>query len=474
MKQSYNPFLPSWEYIPDGEPYVFGERLYLYGSHDRFGGDQFCMNDYVCWSAPVEDLSQWHYEGVIYRKDQDPCNPEGTLRLYAPDVQKGLDGRYYLYYAFDDTGIISVAVCDTPAGAYSYHGTVQYPDGSVIGENKGDIHQFDPGVFIDDDERIYLYSGFGIGDGAESYFGGRKANGMYCMELARDMFTVISGPTLLLKGNMFEGKKNHGFFEASSMRKIDGVYYFIYSSSLSHELCYMTSDRPDGGFIFGGTIVSNGDVGYLGRKHEHRLNHTGNTHGSLVQVKGKWYVFYHRQTNRHHFSRQACAEAITINPDGTIPQVEITSCGLNGTPLPGEDTYPAYIACNLFTHDHSGYDEENYENDKRPYLTQDGGDREGGENQYITGWKNGGVVGFKYFHLDGISKASIAIKGTGKGHIELRVNIDKPPIASIPINATNDYCTFTEGFPPLKGTAPLYFQYNGTGAICFKEFSLSK
>ena len=77
MNQAMNPYLPGWEYIPDGEPYVFEGRVYVYGSHDRFGGPLFCMNDYVCWSAPVEDLSAWRYEGVIYRKNQDPMNPSG-------------------------------------------------------------------------------------------------------------------------------------------------------------------------------------------------------------------------------------------------------------------------------------------------------------------------------------------------------------------------------------------------------------
>ena len=55
-KQAFNPYLPSWEYIPDGEPYVFGDRVYVYGSHDYFNGYVFCMGDYVCWSAPVDDL----------------------------------------------------------------------------------------------------------------------------------------------------------------------------------------------------------------------------------------------------------------------------------------------------------------------------------------------------------------------------------------------------------------------------------
>ena len=64
--QAFNPFLPSYEYIPDAEPRVFGNRVYIYGSHDKFNGISFCLLDYVCWSAPVDDLSDWRYEGVIY------------------------------------------------------------------------------------------------------------------------------------------------------------------------------------------------------------------------------------------------------------------------------------------------------------------------------------------------------------------------------------------------------------------------
>ncbi|MFR3998998.1 MAG: hypothetical protein ACLTZW_08655, partial [Paratractidigestivibacter faecalis] len=110
-----NPFLPEWEYVPDGEPHVFGDRVYLYGSHDRFGAPIFCVGDYVCWSAPVDDLTAWREEGVIYRRGQDPANRLGLRLLFAPDVARGADGRYYLFYAFDFMGTIGVAVCDTPA-----------------------------------------------------------------------------------------------------------------------------------------------------------------------------------------------------------------------------------------------------------------------------------------------------------------------------------------------------------------------
>ena len=71
-KQAYNPYLPSYEYVPDGEPYVFGDRLYVYGSHDKFNGDTFCVNDYVCWSASVDDLGDWRFEGIIFKSEQDP------------------------------------------------------------------------------------------------------------------------------------------------------------------------------------------------------------------------------------------------------------------------------------------------------------------------------------------------------------------------------------------------------------------
>ena len=81
MKQVYNPYLPSYEYVPDGEPHAFGDRIYLYGSHDRFNGGFFCLNDYVCYSAPVDDLSAWRYEGVIYKKKQDPLNKLGIRLL---------------------------------------------------------------------------------------------------------------------------------------------------------------------------------------------------------------------------------------------------------------------------------------------------------------------------------------------------------------------------------------------------------
>ena len=127
---AFNPYLPQWEHIPDGEPRVFGDRVYIYGSHDEDDGQEFCLLDYVCWSAPVDDLGNWEYEGVIYRKEQEPLQQDKSIPgipdrmaqglphlLFAPDVVQGRDGRYYLYYSMDFSNMISVAVCDTPVGS---------------------------------------------------------------------------------------------------------------------------------------------------------------------------------------------------------------------------------------------------------------------------------------------------------------------------------------------------------------------
>lgn len=66
-QQACNPYLPQWEYVPDGEPHVFDGRIYIFGSHDRFGGNFYCEKDYTVWSAPVDDLSRWRCEGVSYK-----------------------------------------------------------------------------------------------------------------------------------------------------------------------------------------------------------------------------------------------------------------------------------------------------------------------------------------------------------------------------------------------------------------------
>lgn len=498
--QAYNPYLPSWEYVPDGEPHVFEDRLYVYGSHDKFNGTQFCMNDYVCWSAPLDDLSDWKMEGTIYKKEQDPHVKEDSI-MQAPDVVKGYDGRYYLYYALGLMPFVCVAVSEKPAGPFAYYGVVRREDGVAAGLGEKDVFMFDPGLFMDDDGECYLYCGFGPAEEGAMVEACQKfrMEGAYVFRLEEDMLTIKEESGLILpktgysKGTEFEG---HEFFEASSMRKIGGKYYFIYSSFPQHELCYATSDYPDRGFRFGGVIVSTGDVGYQGRKE--RLSYTGNTHGSLVCVKGQWYIFYHRQTNKHNYSRQACAEAVTIAKDGSISQVEITSCGLNGGPLAGKGSYPAYIACNLLSKTgalHYGV-AGTPEAGGHPYLTQTGEDREENGDQYIADMRDGALAGFKYFEFVGKTKIVVEVSGHGEGVMEAWTNLDaargmethgmevhgmeargmgaarRKPICKIALRVEGKKRTFEGEEVELQGKWPLYFVYRGSGGIDFHGFRL--
>ena len=242
-KQAFNPYLPSYEYVPDAEPHIVDGRIYIYGSHDLFNGLNFCLGDYVCWSAPVDDLGNWKYEGCIYKREQDPAAPRIRLTngLAAPDMVQGPDGRFYLYYFMGGTKMISVAVCDKPAGHYEFYGYVHYKYNTPIGKT-GEPFQFDPAIFMDDDGKLYLYTGFAL-QGNPILLDGSKPteHGPMCFELdPSDMLTVKIGPGYIgvagekeSKGTPYEG---HAFLEASSMRKFNGTYYFIYSSLNSHEL----------------------------------------------------------------------------------------------------------------------------------------------------------------------------------------------------------------------------------------------
>lgn len=500
MKQVYNPYLPLNEYIPDGEPHVFGDRVYIYGSHDREGGETFCELDYVVYSADIHNLTNWKCEGTIYQSSKDPHSKEivegiGERKyLYAPDVVRGTDGRYYLYYSlsayagkggFD--GPISVAVCDTPAGEYQYYGDVHYPDGRLM----LDYLPFDPGV-LNDDGRIYLYYGWALPMKPAKNYAVQKIYqkvmremfpkkteeeicsetpgimGANVVELESDMLTVKKSPKRMIPCEMDavgSGFEDHAFFEASSIRKIGDMYYFIYSSSVNHELCYATSKHPDRDFRYGGVIISNGDIGINGRKEKDRVAATGNNHGSIECINGKWYIFYHRHTHMSSNSRQGCAERIKICEDGSIPQVKMTSCGLNQGALVTEGDYPAVIACNLtdgkMPHIRNGED-----NQKKPYITHKK------EERFITQIRNHTLIGYKYFNFEGKTNIYVMARGRGSGKF-LVCNHPGEILGEITIHPSENWIE-NETQIDVEGIHALYFIFQGKGFAEMLKFGFRK
>lgn len=310
-----NPYLPNWEYIPDGEPRVFGDRIYVYGSHDRKDSIDFCDYKLKVWSAPVSDPMKWVCHGDIFRSrdgHDSPSDVDWTDELlFAPDVvERG--GKYYLYaYIVNAKGCVAVA--DRPEGPfrllsrYEYDIPNHYDNGTFI----------DPGVLVDDDGRVYIYCGY---------------QGSYMCELKDNMYEAVPGSYKL---DIIPTAEPHRFFEACSPRKINGTYYLIYSPQRGSCLDYATSDSPTGPFTYRGTIIDNG-IDFPG----------GNDHGSVCCVNGQWYIFYHRMTNGTIMSRRGCVERIEILPDGTIPQVEMTSLGFEESLNPYDFTQ-ADTACVL-------------------------------------------------------------------------------------------------------------------------------
>ena len=462
-KQAFNPYLPSWEYIPDGEPYVFGDRVYVYGSHDFYNGYVFCMGDYVCWSAPVDDLGNWRYEGVIYPRNEDPLNKDGKMCLYAPDVTIGPDGRYYLYYVLDHVSVVSVAVSDTPAGRYEFYGYVHYEDGTRLGDRPGDEPQFDPGVLTEGD-KTYLYTGFcGRGD--------KSRHGAMATVLGPDMLTIIEEPVFVVPGYEYSAGtcfEKHAFFEAPSIRKIGDTYYFIYSSEVMHELCYATSKDPRKDFVYGGVLVSNCDMHIDTYKPaDMPMAYGANNHGSMVQIQDDWYIFYHRQTNGTWYSRQGCAEKLEILADGSIPQVEITSCGLNGGPLAGKGEYPAYLACNLFYDKPSAYIGDAH----APKVMQDGrdGDEELG---YVANITNSATAGFKYFDCKGVKEIKIWVRGYGSGTFEIKTSWDGEVLGTATVENANVWEEYSIPVNIPDGKQAIYITYRGPGNVSLKSFEL--
>lgn len=496
--QAMNPDLPLYEYVPDGEPRVFDGRVYIYGSHDLAGGEKYCMGNYVTWSAPVDNLAEWRYEGEIYKRTQDPSNKNNQMELWAPDVVRGKDGKFYMYYCCSFNPEIGVAVSDSPAGPFTFYGHVRYPKSILNGKTLHEGFPFDPGVLVDDDGRCYLYYGFspaqkkklppkeelmeaGMSEKeAEAQLIKLKniefSKGAMVVELEADMLTVKEKPKMLIPGGLtatgtdFEG---HGFFEASSIRKYNNTYYFIFSSQLSHELCYATSKYADHGFEYGGTIISNGDIGYNGNQVPKGM--MGNNHGSIININGEWYVFYHRQTHGTESSRQGCAEKIIIQKNGKIHQVEMTSCGLNGAPLEAKGVYSSAIACNLICNENKV--KINYGQSLKsvqPYIFESQTENaEEKTEHYIANMKKGDIAGYKYFNCEDVQEIRVCIRGKADGEIKIFLDEEKKLKAgSISVNTTSEswqYNSIKVQIP--NGIHPIFIEYTGGNAIDFKEFA---
>ena len=283
------PLIPGI-YTADPSAHVFDGKLFIYPSHDIDAGipaddlgSHFAMRDYHVFSMDEVGGRVTDHGVALDIKDV----PWAGRQMWAPDAA-AKDGRYYLYFPAkdkQDVFRIGAAVANSPAGPFKAQPTPI--DGS---------YSIDPAVFQDTDGKYYMYFG-GIWGGQLQ----RWASGAYRAEdvypaadqpalsakvarLGDDMVSLAEPPKDVVVQDengkpLTAGDNGRRFFEASWVHKYNGLYYFSYSTGDTHFIVYATSRSPYGPFTFKGRIL------------EPVLGWTN--HHSIVEFKGKWYLFYH-------------------------------------------------------------------------------------------------------------------------------------------------------------------------------------
>ena len=516
-----NPYLPLWEHVPDGEPRVFEDpdnpgkfRAYIIGSHDTHF-TQYCGNDIRMWSAPVEDLSQWRDEGPIFSWF---VNGQWDT-MFAPDLVETVDkatGKktYWLYpHSRGWQRVPMVCKGDRPNGPFVPVNLTE--DGSRC--LPGSLIDFDPSVFIepvtnkkdpdfDKGFRAYVFYGFQHSTACEL-----DQNTMYSKREGTepiDPFIPASsrdGKLLDQEGSeykaLYQGQNplDFNFFEASSIRQVGNKYVMVFSGYSGKEygldntnsaLRYAFGDSPLGPWRSGGVLVdSRGVVENEDGSHLITTNAGHNTHGSLQQINGQWYVFYHRPPRNFGYARQTMVAPVKITwdkkpvakggkvtitaydpyakdnrwtaraADGTeYTGAEVTSEGFQIFGLPPYQYYSAGLACFM--------SDQQWLQDQFDVWNN---------SMDLAGINNGGIVGFKYFGFGGLAqdtkgvkafdgikkgddaKLNLTLTASGKGAFKIHVRLDNPwkgqevALFSIPDDAPKMAVTVSQPVPALEG-----------------------
>ena len=520
-----NPYLPLWEHLPDGEPRVFEDpdnpgklRAYIIGSHD-VTYTAYCGPDIRMWSAPVEDLSQWRDEGPIFTWF---VNGQWDT-MFAPDLVEVKDkatGKktYWLYpHSRGWRRVPMVCKGDRPNGPFvpvnlTEDGTQCLP-GSLI--------DFDPSVFVenitnkkdkdfDKGFRAYVFYGFQHSTACEldqqTMYSKREGT-----ELIDPFIPASSADGRLLdrEGSeykaLYEGQNplDFNFFEASSIRQVGNKYVMVFSGYSGKEyglgntnsaLRYAFGDTPLGPWRAGGVLVDSRGVELNEDGSKLITTNAGhNTHGSLQEINGQWYVFYHRPPRGFGYARQAMVAPVKITWDkkpvakGGVVKItaydpfakdnawtakatdgneytgaEVTSEGFQIFGLPPYQYYSAGIACFMT----GGTNSNEWMQDNFDIWNN---------SMDLAGITNGGIVGFKYFGFGGLAQDTKGVKafegtkagdGTmlnlhlssgGHGAFKIHVMLDNPwrgqEIATfdIPVDAPKMGLMYQAPVPVVEG-----------------------
>ncbi|XOV91631.1 MAG: glycoside hydrolase family 43 protein [Bacteroidota bacterium] len=304
-------------YTADPSAHVFEGKLYIYPSHDYESGtpqddlgSHFAMRDYHVLS--LDDIGGEVIDhGVVLDVDDIPW---AGKQLWAPDAAYK-NGTYYLYFPLknkEDIFQIGVATSPNPAGPF----TAQ-PE-----PIKGSF-SIDPAIFEDVDDKYYMYFGGIWGGQLQRYSSGTyQQNDVYPLDSSASIMPKIA----MMTDDMLQfaeepkdvqildeegmplkmGDNERRFFEAAWVHTYNNKYYLSYSTGDTHNICYAIGNSPYGPFTYKGIIL------------EPVLGWTN--HHSIVEYKGKWYLFYHDSSlsNGVTHLRSVKMTELKYNEDGTI------------------------------------------------------------------------------------------------------------------------------------------------------------
>lgn len=309
-----NPIVRN-QYSADPSARVFGDRVYVYPSHDILATEGkgrvgwFCMEDYHVFSSA--NLTDWTDHGMLITQNKIPWVKPDSYSMWAPDCIER-NGKFYFYFptspkdtvAYGRGFRIGVAIADKPTGPF-----IPQP------EPIKDVRGIDPNVFIDKDGQAYIYW---------------SAGNIYGAKLKANMLELDSEVKIL--GEL----PNKGLKEGPYLFERNGIYYLTYPhvENKIERLEYAISNSPLGPFKVTGVIMDESESGCWTNHH------------SLIEFKNQWYLFYHDKDYSPKFdkARSIRADSLFFNADGTIKKVIPTLRGIGVTKATTEIQIDRYSA----------------------------------------------------------------------------------------------------------------------------------
>ena len=279
--QTMNMPLVQTKYTADPAPYVHGDTIYLYTTHDEDDAEGFKMKDWLLYTST--DMVNWQDHGAVASLKDFPWS-KGDNGAWAECVVER-NGKWYMYCPIHGNGI-GVLVADSPFGPF------KDPIGKPLVWRTEHWSDIDPSVWIDNDGRAYMYWG---------------NPHTYCVELNEDMIST--------KGDIMTMDKIEDYQEGPWMWKRGDWYYLAFASTCCPEgIGYAMSKSPTGPWEHKGHIM------------DHTPRTRGN-HPGIIEFKGKWYCFgltydlFRLESSRHAERRCCMAAEMTYNADGTIKEL---------------------------------------------------------------------------------------------------------------------------------------------------------